>query len=102
MRVSYSSSVSRPLRSILSKRCTTSLRRGGGRQRVDDAIDLAVGDHERRAEGEAVGADPARDHAQLEHAVANLHRVLPGLHTDRPDTEVTPGVVDGAVVGQRS
>src|SRR5262245_26638393 len=74
IRVSYSSSVSLPVRSILSKSCTTSLG-GGGRQGVDDAIDLAVGDHQRRAEREAVVGDRAGDHAELEHAVADLHRV---------------------------
>src|SRR3954466_6148708 len=70
IRVLYSWSLRRAVRSTLSKRCTDSLP-GGRRQRVYDAGDLAVGDHQRRAEGVAVVADGARDGAELEHPGAD-------------------------------
>ena len=55
----------------------------------------------RRAERARVGADRAGDHAELEHPVADLHRVLVGPQPGRPHGSVTAGVVDHAVGGQR-
>ena len=48
-----------------------------------------------------VGADRAGDHAELEHPVADLHRVLVGTQPGRPHRAVAADVVDHAVGRQR-
>ena len=50
---------------------------------VDDPVDLVVGDHERRAERERVGADGPHDDAELLHPVADRAGVLVGAQCRR-------------------
>ena len=73
---------------------------GGGRQGVDDAVDLLVGRHQRGTERARVGADGPGDHAAVEHRVADRHGVLIGPEARRPHRPGAPYVIDNAVGGE--